>query len=200
MEEETRILEVVGTTVEDVLQAHERAVAENYKHYVVIAENSGKRYAVVDGNVRPIGEGEYGVNEKYTPVEVESEPTIEVEEEPTAEEISVVEEEATDKENLVVEEEKPCVAEVEHETVTILKADYDAMCEREDLLKARNQELETRNIELNNEVGKLNTQIEELTLKNETFEHEVCQTPEPICLEDVTKYLRDNGLKSITIA
>ena len=204
MEEETRILEVAGTTVEDVEKAYERAVAENYKNYVVVAEKSGKRYAIVDGNVKSIGEGEYGVNDKYIPVEVESEPTIKVEEEPTTDEISVVEEEPTAKEDLVVEEEvveeeKPCVAEVKHETISILKTDYDAMCEREDLLKARNQELETRNIELNNEVGKLNAQIEELSLKNETFAHEVCQTTEPICLEDVVKFLKDNGLKSITI-
>lgn len=199
MEEETHILEVVGTTVEDVLQAYEKAVAENYKHYVVIAENSGKRYAVVDGNVRPIGEGEYGVNDKYTPVEVESQPTVEIKEEATTEEISVVEEEPTAKEDLAVEEEKSCVAEVEHETVTILKADYDAMCDREDLLKARNIELETKNIELNDEVCKLNAQNEELSLKCATFDHEVCQTAEPICIEDVVKFLRDNGLKSLTI-
>lgn len=209
MEEKTRILEVVGTTVEDVEKAYEKAVAENYKYYVVIAEKSGKRYAIVDGNVKSIGEGEVGTNDKYVAVEVMDEPecgethifgeqepseneTIEVEEEPTAKEDLAVEEE-------VVEEEKHCIAEVEHETVTILKTDYDAMCEREDLLKARNQELETRNIELNNEVGKLNSQIEELSLKNETFEHEVCQTTEPICFEDVVKFLKDNGLKSITI-
>lgn len=183
-------------TTDDIRLLRNEAVKENVEKYVAVHKN--KRYALVENEVKQIGETEFGFNEQYT--------------EPVEKEESVLSDGTLEKEEVeVVAEEKPVEKEleldkkVEENTTTEDEqsddTDKNTVCQNKEynMLKIEFDKLKEENHTLLDEIAKLNSQIDTLTIEVEArVVPSVCESA-TITLEDCVKFLQDNNLKSISI-
>lgn len=189
--------------VEDIKLVRQYAEDNNIEKYVAIkveADGSFKRFALNGDTPILIADDDFGVNQKYVVPVVE----------PVQEQIEVKEEEPYDdntecisaggenekSENVEVLESEPAEqtesADDKDFTITVK---CDVSQEEIDKFKQEIDRLTTQNGEYLETIARLQDELETLKLKTDC----VALPVKEIDLQDVIKFLKDNGIKTLSI-
>ena len=189
--------------VEDIKLVRQYAEDNNIEKYVAIkveADGSFKRFALNGDTPILIADDDFGVNQKYVVPVVE----------PAQEQIEVKEEEPCDdntecisaggenekSENVEVLESEPAEqtepADDKDFTITVK---CDVSQEEIDEFKQKIDRLTTQNVEYLETIARLQDELETLKLKTDC----VALPVKEIDLQDVIKFLKDNGIKTLSI-
>lgn len=174
--------------VEDIKLVRQYAEDNNIEKYVAIkveADGSFKRFALNGDTPILIADDDFGVNQKYVVPVVE----------PAQEQIEVKEEEPCDDNTESIsaggENEK---SETDDKKSTI-KIKFDISDEVIDKFKQEIDRLTTQNGEYLETIARLQDENETLKLKYDC----VALPVKEIDLQDVIKFLKDNGIKTLSI-
>lgn len=189
--------------VEDIKLVRQYAEDNNIEKYVAIkveADGSFKRFALNGDTPILIADDDFGVNQKYVvPVVEPAQDQIEIEEEEPCDdntECLSAGGENEKSENVEVLESEPAeqteLADDKDFTITVK---CDVSQEEVDMFKQKIDRLTTQNGEYLETIARLQDENETLKLKTDC----VALPVKEIDLQDVIKFLKDNGIKTLSI-
>lgn len=189
--------------VEDIKLVRQYAEDNNIEKYVAIkveADGSFKRFALNGDTPILIADDDFGVNQKYVvPVVEPAQEQIEVkEEEPcddNTESISAGGENEKSENVEVLESEPAEQTELADDKKSTIKIKFDISDEVIDKFKQEIDRLTTQNGEYLETIARLQDENETLKLKYDC----VALPVKEIDLQDVIKFLKDNGIKTLSI-